>query len=459
MSQRLLLMFLICVCTFVNADIPDRIYWVEVERFSEQNQADTLVEQLSQEGYSPVCVYPSSQGASVRIGEFSVYMEAFLLFEEMKERFENATVRYNSTEEEKALGRTWSFTALQVPSSEPSCNLFRTKSKQLSARDLRFDNSKAVLGPGAFISKLTEQQAALVEAEAIDSTQSKGKKALLTAQARAAIDDFDGAREPALKVAQGDLESTPQERYDAMWLLGRVYHRNKWRRTSYRAYTEISSIDEVCEEDQAWAMLEKAGLILELSRSGSGRFKEVQYFVDQMNGRFAESTNPNVQDRLATANLMKLESYGFDKEKAKLVAQMEYMLENFSVERHERELATARLFGAECQRDLGKIDEAMENLLWVIERYQERDEIWPKRTAHLKRTYRVAYEIAKLYIKDDDLAWTLASELAERFPESSQADSAMYRETGNHINKSYFSSVEEAEEAGALLEEVKEILK
>jgi len=98
-------------------DEPDRVCWVQVANAASVASPEALMESLENRGYDPVFLYPSQPEPTIRVGQFSVYMDAYLLWEDLKDSFPDARIRHNFLEEEEAAGRSWDLDKVSVPPS------------------------------------------------------------------------------------------------------------------------------------------------------------------------------------------------------------------------------------------------------------------------------------------------------------------------------------------------------
>jgi tetratricopeptide (TPR) repeat protein len=299
------------------ADEPNRIHWVQVAEFAEEASAEAQAEVVRAMGYSPVCVYPSSSGPTVRVGEFAIHMDAFLAFEDLQEVFPGARLRYNSLREEREASREWAFQSLSAPPG--AHEIFALSARPLSPEGpLRFDNESCALLDGSMrvASRLpVDQRRIEVQAENLidfasqspdDTDVAEGSMMLADLCARAG--EYQRARELALPTADGTLTASPQARYDAMWLMARVYHAMDWRRTAYRAYGEIESV-ATDALDILRCRAERAGLLLELSESGTGRLVDCRLACSQILRDFADLDDSLANQLRATAALMRAETF------------------------------------------------------------------------------------------------------------------------------------------------------
>lgn len=354
----------LCVCPL--ADEPDRIYWVQVGSF-EQGDADGPAERaadLQAAGYGPVCIYPVEGGLTVRVGEFPVYMDAFLLWEDLKETYPTARVRYNSLDEETEAGREWMFRALRAPEGPHA--IFSLESRPLeSAEPLRFESGGAAILTGGWLPGNRERLGgASVEAQALvllnvtegDTDPLRGEALYLLGDARAGQGELQRAREVLRPVANGRVAASPQSRYQAMWLMARLYHRLDWRRTAYRAFREIESI---CPDplDRAQCLLEEAGLLFELAQSGSGRLCEVRTLTGRICVEFADQEDPALRKCVAAASQMAAETCFFEGDYARCLRETQRVIDEFPDVRHEWGLALQ--WHGDALRRLGRTAEAL----------------------------------------------------------------------------------------------------
>ncbi|MBN1476914.1 hypothetical protein JXA47_09185 [Candidatus Sumerlaeota bacterium] len=133
---------------------------------------------------------------------------------------------------------------------------------------------------------------------------------LVMGDIRASQGELRRARDVLLPVASGAVAASSEARYQAMWLMARVYHALDWRRTAYRAYREIETVCPTLR-DLTLCQLEQIGLLMELARSGSGRLVECRLasdiFIEEHSSLASEDSQ--VRQRCATAALMAAESW------------------------------------------------------------------------------------------------------------------------------------------------------
>lgn len=404
---------------------PSRIYWVQASAASTESQAEQIRSELLRGGYSPVCVYPSATGPTVRVGEFSIYMDAFLLWEDLRAAYPNARVRYNSLAEEAAAGRHWRFIPLQAPAGPRE--LFALSRRPLRATGpLRFNGESCALYRGETITD--ERQ--LAEAWEIEATGVQlsrelaaardpraGEAAFTVAAIRRQTGDFQGARAAALPVATAAVIAPPQARYDSMWLLAYTYHDMSWRRTAYRALREIEA---ACNDprDAARAGMELTAMALELARSESGQFSDCRRCCLRLLEEMGSSDDPEVMQRVATSALIALESLRFERRHAELADVADTYLACYGPADFRQQHATASLFAAESLQALGRWDEALMAYRRAIDLYEGESEIWPHMD-HLPRAHFRVWEVLRRMQAPPDQIARAAHALLVAFPESS----------------------------------------
>jgi tetratricopeptide (TPR) repeat protein len=304
-------------CCAAPVEIGPRVHWVQVGSFTAADEAEAFAQSVGNQGISPVCLYPSGGQITVRVGEFRTMMDAHLTCEDLEETFPSATVRYNTLAEEAAEDRTWSFRPVQIPTRPHE--IFNLSERPLSPDGLHLDTSLQVILDGGQVSEVTGADAASLESLGLeafrefspDDNEGRAAALMAIAQARAGQRDLAEAREVALPVATGEVECAPQDRLDAMLFMARLYHARNWRRTAYRAYDEIQSV--VTEPaDVALCMLEKTGLLLELSQSGTGFPADSRVLADELVETYGGHDDPTVRRRCATGMLIGAESHYYD---------------------------------------------------------------------------------------------------------------------------------------------------
>lgn len=367
----LLLLFVLFVPIVSAQQIePDRIHWVQVEEFSsyDQDRAEALRTALVADGHFPVCIYQTPSGPTVRVGEFVIYMDAYLLWEDLRERFPNARIRYNSLNEERDAGREWDFSPLRAPAGNHE--IFALSGHPLGdLESLHFDHeSSAILEGGmrpadripASPEVIESQALTLAATAALENDPALGLSNLMLAEVWAMQREFQSVRDLALPVADGSIAATSQDRYDAMWLMARLYHARKWRRTAYRAYREIETV-ATDPQDRARCLLEQCGLLMELAQSGSGRQIDCRLRAAEILEEFGDSDDSEIRHRCATAALMAAETWYRDRQWSRCIEEMNRFLEEFGD--IKREWAMAMLFLGQSHLHLQEHESGIEILL------------------------------------------------------------------------------------------------
>jgi tetratricopeptide (TPR) repeat protein len=334
-----------------------------VDLLSTQEEALERAEEFEGMGFDPVCVHPSSEGPTVRIGEFDIYMDAFLLFESLRDVNPGTRLRYNSLENESSEGREWQFQSLTAPAS--SRDIFQLVRRPLGDRhSLHFSNPDCPIADGGIwvpsdtpVEQVDEEE--IIEAEAAlefaaESATVTGAS-LVLARSLALNGDLQGVRTIALPVANGTLAASPEVRYEAMWLMARTYHALKWRRTAYRAYKEIESI-ATHPVDILRCQVERAGLLLELAHSGSGQMADNRLLCSRIVERHSEADLPEARTLVATAALMRAETYQIDNDPEQALVELRHVAEQYADVAKVRAMALYFTGFALC--DAGRYEES-----------------------------------------------------------------------------------------------------
>lgn len=305
--------------SIVSRDLGDqrpRIHWVQVASFPDDARAEALAREVEEAGFSPVCIYRAGPNRTVRVGEFTTMMDAQLALNDLQDTgYQELRIRFNSLEEERAASREWAFQPY-VCRERPN-ELFHTVDRPLATLGCHFSNEACAIDEGghrtddrllmrAVQEQIDAESNALNDSALSDSDPARGQAYFQLADLAARRGDLDLARELALPVADGRYAASAQTRWDAMWLMARVYHAKDWRQTAYRAYREIEAI---CTDpaDLARCLYEQAGLLYELSRSEIGRTSEARARCQELLQRCPEA-GEEVHELRAKALLLSAET-------------------------------------------------------------------------------------------------------------------------------------------------------
>ncbi len=401
-------------------DEPTRVHWVQLRLFESLASAEAFAASLRDEGIAPVCVYPSSRGPAVRVGEFAVHMDAELCAENLRDRFPDAWVRFNSVSEEAQAGRRWDFTPVSAIST--TRELFALSGNPMPpSAGVRFINALCAIPEGGVYvpGTLPEDEATLelvAEELIFDSGPedlAAGEGSLQMAGLLARRREFDYARAMALPVASGTILATPQDRWDAMWLLARIYHAKRWRRTAYRAYVEIAAA-AADPRDRVRALVEQAGLLFELSESGSGRMADARLRCAEILRAHGGETDPEIRALVATAAQIRAETFYMEDRFEESVAALQEVARVYGDVR--RVHAMALFFQAHALHRLNRRPEAQEVMSQVAEMQLGPGDNFPRLDLSTQALGNLTLEA--IHDEDWDAALERIERLSQRAPRS-----------------------------------------
>lgn len=152
-------------------------------------------------------------------------------------------------------------------------------------------------------------------------------------------------------VASGKIPASDANRVDAIMRCAALYHRGKDLEGSKQLYLQIENQPSIPEEVRAFAMLQRAGLEMELAWNEKSTFAESRAVTDELLKKFP---NVNKQTR-ATASIIGLESYVHEGDYDKAIDKA------MATEKEWKEAPEAPIafyWLAKCNAELGHLSES-----------------------------------------------------------------------------------------------------
>lgn len=341
-----------------------RTYAVQVAAKLDLSTAESERTRFEEFGYSPVWIDTHTVWKRVLIGRFSTYVQALLVKTALKENGHSADafIQILPTEEQQAA----------VTNSAPLQSVFALERNPFHADTLSFsfDNDaspikeggqrvKSEIRPPADKSVAADDEAIAARLAGPNLDSWSVQVAMDRAKARCMESDGLLQSRALLKpIAEGCAPATPQQRYEAMWQLARVYHAAGWRFAAFRAYSDLTGI---CQNkaDSARAHCERVGLVLEMVESGRGSYADVRQAAAEALAQIPKSP---VQCRKmrAVIELMSIEILYYEKQFKVASAEIEkYLAEYGNSSECRRETNLMTIWQAQTFREIGRREEAL----------------------------------------------------------------------------------------------------
>ncbi len=122
-----------------------------------------------------------------------------------------------------------------------------------------------------------------------------------------------------LRIAKGEIAASTENRVDAMLRCAALYHRGKDLDTAEAAYKAIEDAAAGDEEVRAFALMQRAGIVLEKAWNKKATFADARALCDRV---LSEHPAVNKQIR-ATAALMAVETLNYEKAPAAMLERLD----------------------------------------------------------------------------------------------------------------------------------------
>lgn len=126
------------------------------------------------------------------------------------------------------------------------------------------------------------------------------------------------------KVARGEVASRPEARLEAMMRCAALYHKGKDHASAETAYRSIAAVAQD-PQVQAYAQMQLGAITLERAWNGEATFEQARGACDEVVSKYPEA---NVRTR-ATAALMALETFAYEKKPDQVLARMDSYLRDY----------------------------------------------------------------------------------------------------------------------------------
>jgi tetratricopeptide (TPR) repeat protein len=330
------------------------LYAVQAAAFLNPEEAEVRRRELAALGLTPVWIQSTPTWQKVMVGAFDTYVDALVCKTDLE----------SSKKAPGAFIQADVSLPASVAKGEPSAafldSIFRLKERPLELTVGRtFSNASCPIKEGgirpALNGKVADSEAA--NDRTLVSGGANAAQLLERASRRAGQEGgLLVARELLKPVADGSVDASPAERYQAMWLLARVYHAAGWRLPSYRAYRELER--DAQEDDLARVRCEAVGLLLEMAQSDKGTFGEVRRVALQTAATMPSST-PDQKKLRAVVELMALETFSFAQDHSSALRETDTFLTRYGSDAAlKREVALVLLWKGQALAGLKRNSEA-----------------------------------------------------------------------------------------------------
>jgi len=305
-----IIIFLISLTTILySLDPPERIYSIQLGAYPTLEEAEIKKTEYKSLGYSPVSIIQSPKWYKVRFGEFPIFLEGYLYCMDLrKEKCPDVWLVWQDNVEKKIDFIT------TVGPVEKYFNIPEKSSDELQTFPPYNDEPDYKL-----ISELVEKKEfsasiLIEEIEPIvkslkDTDPVKGFGTMRLAYLNLKNTNRAKAKDLFREVAEGKISADSKERIEAMFRVARIEHSLNNRLTAYRAFDEINKF-VVDNENKAEALVQLAGLTMELARCNYGQITETRRFCQQV----LEVAPETSRRQKALAELMNAETYLYTKE-------------------------------------------------------------------------------------------------------------------------------------------------
>jgi hypothetical protein len=286
-------------------------------------------------GYTPLNLEMDGEVGTLSLGEFPYYMDALLVFDDLKERgFNEAKI---VSEDNTSIGQlTYAMgtipgekklIALDSPSSvEKVSDLSDPAFKEVEKIIAESDTNEAI------------SQIKFMQANRSDDDPVKGVMELRVAYLNCRKGDKDTAKEHFKRIANGDVAAPKETQVEAAGRLARIFHSKKDRKSAYECHQMIAELTTPGEPLHSEALKALGGLMMELARSDKGTLKECQVFYQNA---LEDIPAEHVESR-AIIGLMYAESFYYDGDYDRSIQECKAYLEDATLPLRER--ATCLLF-------------------------------------------------------------------------------------------------------------------
>lgn len=323
--------------------------------------ADAAATSATAAGFGPIQVSQKDNGFyAAFVGRLDLKIDALLLRDHLVEKgFDGAFVQ--------PIGASKATTAAGEPRTSRK-SLFRLDELPLaySGPELQFDAVSCPISAGGIwigqrqliSDELLQEYRAGVKSYPANS-EKRASMALTLAKAEALNGSFEIAAGLVLPIADGSVNATASDRWNAVWLSARIAHARKLREEAYCDYREILP-HCVSLADELRCRVEMGGLLMELARSEKGTLAECRSYCEGIVRDFGSNTNGGIHQYVGTAALMAMETVFWEGRYADAISAADAVVRDYADV--NRVLTMAMIWKAVAQRKLGRPADAVATL-------------------------------------------------------------------------------------------------